>query len=112
RIEIDVELLLERPVAAERRLGDLGEDRRAGAADDVRGRRPADDLPARRVAAPAHVPLADVLDPVGLRPRADEIVADTGADRRRRIARAVALDCGDEELRDGNVAKVAGQPLE
>ena len=58
-----------------------------------------------------HVPFAHVLDAIRLRARADEVVADGGANSRRRIGRAIGLDRRDEELRDGHVTKVAGQSL-
>ena len=105
-VEIDVELTAERVVAAERRLGDLGEDRLSRAADQMRRGRPSNDLPARRVSAPAHLPLADVLDAVRRRSGADDVVADGGAEARRRISRTVRFDGGDEELRDGDVTQI------
>ncbi len=111
-IEVDGQLPAERVGASERRLGDLGEDRSSRAADHVRRRGPPDDLPARGVAAPDHLPLADVLDAVRLRPGADDVVADRGAKARGGITSLVGLDRGDEELGDGDLAHVADQPLE
>ena len=69
RVEIDGELTAERVDAAQRRVGDLGEDRPPRAADQMRRGRPANDLPTRGAAPPSHVPLADVLDAIGLSSR-------------------------------------------
>ena len=110
RVEIDVELAAERVVATERRRGDLGEDWVSRAADQMRRGRPSHDLPAGRVSSPSHLPLADVLDAVRFRSGADDVVADGGAEARRRISRTVRFDGGDEELRDGDVTDIVDEP--
>ena len=90
-------------------VGDLGEDRAAGAAREVRRRRPFDDLPPGRSPAPAHSPDADVLDAPRFRARPDDVVAHVGADEPRRPIR---LDGGDQELGDRDLAQILDQPLE
>ena len=80
RVEIDVELAPERVVATERRRRDLREDWLSRAADQMRPGRPTNNLPAGRVSSPSHLPLADLLDAVGLRSCADDVVADGGAE--------------------------------
>ena len=113
-VEGDGQLPAERLGAAERRLGDLGEDRRSRAADHVRRSRST-----RTTCQPAalrrqrHLPLADVLDARAVRPGADDVVADRGAKARGRnhLPSSGWID-GDEELGDGDLAHVADQPLE
>ena len=58
-----------------------------------------------------HLPHAHVFDPVRLRARADDVVADGGA-RESRTSASGSVDRGDEELRDGDLAQIAGQPLQ
>ena len=81
-VEISTELSPERLVPAERRSGDLGEDRTPAAAREPRRRRPFSDLPPRRARAPAETPHADVLHAPRLRAGADDVEADVGADDR------------------------------
>ena len=51
-----------------------------------------------------------MLDAVRLRSGADDVVADGGAEARRRIGRTVRFDGGDEELRHGDVTDIVDQP--
>ena len=51
-----------------------------------------------------------MLDAVRVRSGADDVVADGGAEGRRRIGRTVRFDGGDEELGDVDVSDIVDQP--
>ena len=86
-------------VAAEGRLGDLGEGRGSGAAPSVVERGPLGHAPgAVRSAPPVHPPAAHALRPAGPGPFAHEVVAHC----RARAVVASRLDLRDQELRDAD----------
>jgi hypothetical protein len=100
-VEAEAQLLTKRGVAAERRLGDIGEHRRTALAAQALQRRPFDDAPVgvfrRTRATPGQLPAAKPLRAPALFGRTNQIEANGRAGLQDRLA--LYVDRRNQEFR-------------